>query len=194
MLLPRYQITCLLSSIVCVCVCVCNYGSLRLHCFALLRFGWCVCRSYFVNSDSSLTISLASDAAVCCYPKWRRNGVVGIVTRSGIRMPAGARDVSVLQNVETGSVAHQRPYSMGAGGKAGSCWCYVGYTRSAIRCNISHSIKNQRTPWNLIFGIFLKICTCVCLELKLSSLHYICNILTSIRDIGCSKNDKIQPK
>jgi hypothetical protein len=59
---------------------------------------------------------------------------------------------------------------------------------------LGHSIKNQHTLWILIFCIFWKICTYICLELKLSSLHYIWNILTSIRDVGCSKNDKIQPK
>jgi hypothetical protein len=51
-------------------------------------------------------------------------------------------------------------------------------------------IKNQNSPWILIFCIFLRMCTYICLELEPSSLHYIWNILTSIGNIGCSKMTK----
>ena len=49
-----------------------------------------------------------------------RDSVVVIVTRlragqSAVRTPAGARDFSLLENVQTGSEVHQASYSMDTG-------------------------------------------------------------------------------
>jgi len=51
---------------------------------------------------------------------WSRGSAVGVVTRlqagrSGIRIPVGAGDFSVSQNLQTGSGSHPALYLMGAG-------------------------------------------------------------------------------
>ena len=43
-----------------------------------------------------------------------RSGLLGVPTeRSGVRMPVGSKDLSLLQNVQTGSGIHRASYSKG---------------------------------------------------------------------------------
>jgi hypothetical protein len=62
--------------------------------------------------------------------KWSRGSSIGIVTRlqaggSGVRIPEGERDFSLLQNIQSSSGAHPASYSMGKV-KVTSCHSYAG--------------------------------------------------------------------